>query len=69
MTLAFAAGAILAMLADTMFPEAFAHAGREVALVTVLGFAVGFAIAAKEADESASPPVVGARCISPLQHD
>ncbi len=69
LTLAFAAGAILAMLADTMFPEAFAHAGREVALVTVLGFAVGFAIAAKEADESASPPVVGARCISPLQHD
>jgi zinc transporter, ZIP family len=52
-TLAFAAGAILAMLVDTMIPEAFAHAGRSVALVTVLGFAVGFAIAGKEVDESA----------------
>ena len=40
-TLAFAAGAILAMLADTMMPEAFEHAGRAVALVTVLGFALG----------------------------
>ncbi len=54
LTLAFAAGAILAMLADTMVPEAFEHAGRTVALVTVLGFAVGFALAEKEA-ESASP--------------
>lgn len=39
---AFAAGAILTMLADTMMPEAFQHAGRCVGLVTVLGFAVAF---------------------------
>ncbi|MEA2645337.1 MAG: zinc transporter, family [Chloroflexota bacterium] len=35
---AFAAGAILTMLADTMMPEAFAHGGSVVGLVTVLGF-------------------------------
>jgi ZIP family zinc transporter len=52
--LAFAAGAILAMLADTMMPEAFEHAGRAVALVTVLGFALGFAITAREAEEPES---------------
>ena len=57
--LAFAAGAILAMLADTMMPEAFEHAGRVVALVTVLGFAVGFVIVEREAGETAAPvPVV-----------
>jgi zinc transporter, ZIP family len=48
-SLAFAAGAILAMLASTMMPEAFEHAGRAVALVTVLGFALGFAITEREA--------------------
>jgi zinc transporter, ZIP family len=50
--LAFAAGAILAMLADTMMPEAFEHAGKAVALVTVLGFAVGFVIVEREASET-----------------
>jgi ZIP family zinc transporter len=49
--LAFAAGAILAMLADTMMPEAFEHAGKVVALVTVLGFALGFIIVEREARE------------------
>ena len=48
-SLAFAAGAILAMLASTMMPEAFEHAGRAVALVTVLGFALGFVITEKDA--------------------
>jgi zinc transporter, ZIP family len=59
-TLAFAAGAILAMLADTMMPEAFAHAGRAVALVTVLGFALGFALNERDASESTStrPPSI-----------
>jgi ZIP family zinc transporter len=52
--LAFAAGAILAMLADTMMPEAFEHAGRAVALVTVLGFALGFAITERESAEPES---------------
>jgi ZIP family zinc transporter len=35
---AFAAGAMLTMLADTMMPEAFEHGGPVVGLVTVLGF-------------------------------
>ena len=35
---AFAAGAILTMLADTMLPEAVEHAGRLVGLLTVVGF-------------------------------
>lgn len=40
-TQAFAAGAILTMLADTMMPEAFEDAGPVVGLVTVLGYATG----------------------------
>ena len=43
--LAFAAGAILTMLADTMMPEAFEHGGSSVGLLTVLGFVVAFALA------------------------
>ena len=39
---AFAAGAILTMLADTMMPEAMEHAGALVGLVTVVGFASAF---------------------------
>ncbi len=41
-TMAFASGAILAMLCDTMIPEAFKYGGRSVALVTVFGFLVAF---------------------------
>ena len=39
---AFAAGAILTMLVDTMIPEAFADGGNLVGLATVLGFAAAF---------------------------
>ena len=42
--LAFAAGAILTMLADTMMPEAFEHGGKLVGIVTTLGFAIAFGI-------------------------
>lgn len=35
---AFAAGAVLTMLADSMMPEAFEHGGKLVGIVTVLGF-------------------------------
>jgi ZIP family zinc transporter len=42
--LAFAAGAILTMLANTMMPEAFEHGGKLVGVVTTLGFAVAFTI-------------------------
>ena len=41
-TTAVAAGAILAMLADTMIPEAFAYAHNLAGLVTVAGFLVAF---------------------------
>jgi zinc transporter, ZIP family len=46
--LAFAAGAILTMLADTMIPEAYAQGGKAVGLLTTLGFAVSFAISSLE---------------------
>ena len=41
---AFAAGAVLVMLADTLMPEAFELGGREAGLLTALGFALGFAL-------------------------
>jgi len=42
--LAFAAGAILTMLADTMMPEAYEHGGKLVGVLTTLGFVVAFLI-------------------------
>ncbi len=42
--LAFAAGAIITMLADTMMPEAYEHGGKLVGVVTTFGFAVAFTI-------------------------
>jgi zinc transporter, ZIP family len=45
---AFAAGAILTMLADTMMPEAFEGGGRVVGLATVLGFAIAFLLSTSE---------------------
>jgi ZIP family zinc transporter len=42
--LAFAAGAILTMLANTMMPEAFEHGGKLVGVATTLGFAVAYGI-------------------------
>ena len=46
--LAFAGGAILTMLADTMMPEAFEHGGKLVGLLTTLGFGLAFLIRALE---------------------
>ena len=46
--LAFAGGAVLTMLADTMMPEAFEYGGKSVGLVTTFGFAVAVAIVALE---------------------
>jgi ZIP family zinc transporter len=43
-TNAVAAGAILAMLADTMIPEAFEEARDYAGLITVLGFLAAFAL-------------------------
>jgi ZIP family zinc transporter len=41
---AFAAGAILTMLADTMMPEAFESAHDFTGLVTVVGFLAAFVL-------------------------
>jgi ZIP family zinc transporter len=41
---AFAAGAILTMLADTMMPEGFEHGGNSVGLVTCAGFIMAFLV-------------------------
>lgn len=41
---AFAAGGVLAMLAESMIPEAFADAQPFIGLITVLGFLVAFLI-------------------------
>jgi len=43
-TTAFAAGAILAMIVDTMIPEAFAETHDGAGLITVLGFLASFAL-------------------------
>ena len=42
--LAFAAGGVLAMLAETMIPEAFENAQPFIGLITVLGFLASFLI-------------------------
>jgi zinc transporter, ZIP family len=46
--LAYAAGAILTMLADTMVPEAFEKGGRASGLLTTLGFATAVFISSFE---------------------
>lgn len=42
---AFAAGALLMVLADSMIPEAYRHGGRAVGLATVVGYLVTTALA------------------------
>ncbi len=45
---AFAAGALLTMLADAMMPEAFEHGGKLVGLLTVMGFLLAATLSALE---------------------
>lgn len=45
---AFAAGAMLTMLADAMMPEGFEHGGKAVGLLTVLGFLTAAMLAVME---------------------
>lgn len=45
---AFAAGAVLTMLVETMIPEALREGGKVVSLVTVLGFALAFLLSTVE---------------------
>ena len=42
--LAFAAGAVIAALADTIMPEAYEHGGPAVALSTAAGFVLAFVL-------------------------
>ena len=42
--LAFAAGAVIASLADTLMPEAFEHGGPAVAMNTAAGFVLSFVL-------------------------
>ena len=41
---AFAAGALLVMLTDSMIPESFEHGGKETGLFLVIGFSVALAM-------------------------
>jgi ZIP family zinc transporter len=41
---AFAGGAVLTVLADSMMPQAFRFGGRSVGLLTVLGYIVAGAL-------------------------
>ncbi|HUC90123.1 MAG TPA: ZIP family zinc transporter [Patescibacteria group bacterium] len=45
-TMAFAAGALLTMLADSMMPEAYRDSGRLGGLITTLGFGLAYFITA-----------------------
>jgi ZIP family zinc transporter len=45
---AFAGGAILMMLANTMIPEAYERAGKLAGLATVIGFAVAVLVVVLE---------------------
>jgi ZIP family zinc transporter len=45
---AFAAGAVLTLLADSAMPEAFEHGGKAAGLFTVLGFTLAFLISMLE---------------------
>jgi zinc transporter, ZIP family len=43
-TTSSAAGTILAMLAESMMPEAFEQGGSKIGLATVVGFATAFTL-------------------------
>mgnify|MGYP007121975384 CR=1 FL=1 len=43
-TLAFAGGALLTMIADSMMPEAYRDSGKLAGLVTTLGFGLAYLI-------------------------
>jgi ZIP family zinc transporter len=48
LVLAFSGGAVLAMLAMTMLPEAYEEGGRATGLVTVVGFTLAFFLSTLE---------------------
>ena len=54
--LAFAGGAVLASLADTLMPDAYRRGGPWVAVATALGFLLSFALSELEQQPPAPPP-------------
>jgi ZIP family zinc transporter len=54
-TMATAAGAILAMLADTMIPEAFAEAHDFAGIITVAGFLCAFMLSKSQEKDAKTP--------------
>jgi zinc transporter, ZIP family len=54
--LAFAGGAVLASLADTLMPDAYRRGGPWVAIATALGFLVSFALSEVEQQPAPPPP-------------
>jgi ZIP family zinc transporter len=48
-TTAVAAGAFLAMLSDTMMPEAFTEAHNMAGVITVVGFLLAFVMTKRQA--------------------
>jgi ZIP family zinc transporter len=61
---ATAAGAILAMLIDTMIPEAFENAHVLAGLVAVIGFLVAFALSKAEAPKDHAPSAPTAHALT-----
>lgn len=57
-TTAVAAGAVLAMIADTMIPEAFEVARNYTGLITVLGFLAAFYLSKLDKDDKNAPEVI-----------
>jgi len=51
-TLSFAGGAILMMIANSMVPEAYEHAGKLAGVFTILGFTLAVAIIILETSDS-----------------
>jgi len=49
---AFAGGAILVMLTNSMIPESYEHAGKLAGLFTVIGFFLSVSIAVAEAGQA-----------------
>ena len=52
---AFAGGAILVMLTNSMIPESYDHAGKLAGIFTVLGFFISVSIAVLEAAQVVAP--------------
>lgn len=57
-TTAVAAGAVLAMIADTMIPEAFEVARNYTGIITVLGFLAAFYLSKLDKDDKNAPEVI-----------